>query len=73
MIKMGALNNEFHAIDQFKGDHKKEDYQKLNPTGSIPTVTEGRFLILGGYRVFISYLVNHHRLIRDKLYPREEK
>ena len=71
MIRMADLKHEFHEIDQFKGDHKTEDYLKLNPIGTLPTVTEGRFLILGGYIVFLNYLVNHHREIRDKLYSDE--
>lgn len=73
MIEMGQVPHNFHAVDQFKGDHKREEYLKLNPTGSMPTITEGRFLILGGYLVFLNYLVNHHRPIRDKLYPVEVK
>ena len=39
----------------------------------MPTITEGRFLILGGYLVFMNYLLNHHKAIREKLYPEEEK
>ena len=70
---MGGVPHEYHPVDQFKGDHKKEEYLKINPTGSLPTVTEGRFLILGGYLVFLNYLVNHHRGIKDKLYPQETK
>mmetsp|Transcript_3613 Transcript_3613/g.3560 ORF Transcript_3613/g.3560 Transcript_3613/m.3560 type:complete len:137 (+) Transcript_3613:185-595(+) len=45
----------------------------MNPTGSIPTVTEGRFLILGGYMVFLNYLMNHHKAIRDKFQPLGKK
>jgi glutathione S-transferase len=70
---MGGINHHFIAVDQFKGEHKKEEYIKLNPTGSLPTLTEGRFLVLGGYVVFLNYLVNHHKDIREKLYPAEYK
>jgi hypothetical protein len=45
----------------------------VNPTGSLPTLTEGRFLILGGYTVFLNYLMNHHKAIREKFYPNEAK
>ena len=69
IIKLGDVKCEFTEVDLFKGDHKKEQYLKLNPTGSLPTISEGRFLIIGGYIVFVNYLVNHHRPIRDKLYP----
>lgn len=73
MIQMGGIPHNFHPVDQFKGDHKKEEYLKLNPTGSLPTLTEGRFLVLGGYIVFLNYLMNHHRPIKEKLYPPEVK
>ena len=74
MIKMaGELNHEFHQLDQFQGDHKKEDYLKINPMGSIPTITEGRFQVLGGYPVFIKYLVNKHLNLREKLYPEDQR
>eukprot|EP00347_Sterkiella_histriomuscorum_P024508 403330868 len=73
MIEMGQVPHQFHAVDQFKGDHKREEYIKLNPTGSLPTIQEGRFLILGGYLVFLNYLVNKHEPIRNKLYPLEVK
>jgi glutathione S-transferase len=69
MLQMGSVRYDFHPVDQFKGEHKKESYLKINPTGSLPTMTEGRFLILGGYLVFLSYLANHHKGIREKLYP----
>lgn len=73
IIKMGDVKHEFTEMDQFKGDHKKEQYLKLNPTGSLPTITEGRFLIIGGYLVFINYLVKHHEKIQAKLYSPDVK
>jgi glutathione S-transferase len=66
---MGGVPHEFHMVDSFKGEHKKEEYLKMNPTGSLPTITEGRFVILGGYLVFLNYLMNHHKQIRERLYP----
>lgn len=39
----------------------------------MPTITEGRFLVLGGYLAFINYLVNHHNPIKERLYPEEAK
>ncbi len=45
----------------------------MNPTGQIPTLTEGRFLVLGGYNVFLNYLCNHHQKIKEKLYQTQFK
>src|SRR5437868_2018667 len=67
MLTLGQVKHEFQAVDQFKGEHRKDQYLAINPTGSLPTITEGRFLILGGYLVFLTYLANHHKAIREKL------
>lgn len=69
MIQMCGIKHEFHNVDIFKGEHKKEAYLQMNPTGSVPTLTEGRFLLLGGYPVFLNYLGNYHRPVKEKLYP----
>ena len=73
MIQLGDTKHEFIEIDTFKGDHRKEEYLRLNATGSVPTITEGRYLLLGGGIVFLNYLVNHHKQIREKLYPLDFK
>ena len=70
---MCNIKFEFHSVDQFKGEHKSDTYLSRNPTGSIPTMAEGRFLVLGGYLVFLNYLANYHKPIRDKLYPQISK
>ena len=71
ILSFGNVKYELHIVDQFKGEHKNEKYLNINPTGSLPTLTEDRFLVLGGYLVFLTYLVNHHKAIRDRLYPKE--
>ena len=45
----------------------------LNPTGSIPTITEGRFCVLGGYPVFLQFLANYHKQVKDKFRPNSKK
>ncbi len=70
---MGSIKHDFNTVDQFKGEHKKESYLAVNPTGGLPAMSEGRFLILGGYIVFLTYLANHHKAIREKLYPAQFK
>jgi glutathione S-transferase len=34
-------------------------------------LTEGRFLVIGGYQVFINYLKNNNSKVRDRLFPEE--
>ena len=73
LLQLAHVQHSFKEVDQFMGDYKEEDYTKINPTGSLPTLAEGKFVILGGYQVFINYLVNHHLPVRDKLLPSEIK
>ena len=56
MLKMSNVQHEVRIIDQFLGDHKSEEYLNMNPTGQIPTITEGKFLVLGGYQVYMNFL-----------------
>ena len=32
------VKHELNIVDQFQGDHKKEKYLQMNPTGSHPTI-----------------------------------
>ena len=56
MLKMANVPHEFKEINQFLGDHKTEEYTKVNPTQQIPAITVGKFLVLGGYQVFMNFL-----------------
>jgi glutathione S-transferase len=49
ILKMSQVEHEVRIVDQFTGEHKAESYLNINPTGQIPTMTEGKFLVLGGY------------------------
>ena len=69
IIHLGRINFEFHEVDTFKGEHKAKDFLLINPTGLVPTITEGRTMVLAGYLQYLKYLVGHHKGLRDKLYP----
>lgn len=73
MLKAAGVPHEVQLVDQFKGEHKKDAYLQINPTGSIPTIAEGRYLVLGNYTIFLTYLCNNHKRVKDKLYPAENK
>ena len=40
-----------------------------NPSGQIPTITEGQYKIIGGGNTHVQYLVNSHDLVAQHLYP----
>ncbi len=73
IIKLIGIPHKFHSVDGLAGDQKKEEMLKVNPSGSLPTIIDGRFIILGGFNTFVSYLVNHHSAARKKFYPQEGK
>ena len=69
LLMMSDIGFDIEIVDQFKGDHKTPAYMTVNPTGQLPTITEGDYLVLGGYSVFLQYLSANHKLIKDKFYP----
>ena len=72
LIKMGAgdaLPFNFHMVDQFSGAHNRDEFLKVNPLGTLPTVIEGRHIVLGSFIVFVQYLMSKNERIKDKLYP----
>ena len=73
MLRMCDVKHEAKIIDQFLGEHKKQEYLNINPTGQIPMLTEGKFLVLGGYQVHLNFLCNNNKSIRDKLFPQDYK
>ena len=73
IINIAGVPYSLEEVDQFKGDHKKDSYLAINPSGQIPMITEGSFKILGGNNIFLIYLCNSHQRIKDKLYPVETR
>jgi glutathione S-transferase len=66
-MKMSNVAHKFNEVDTFTGNFKDEEYDRINPTGSLPTLKEGKFVVLGGYQVFINFLTQHHRSVHEKL------
>ena len=56
-------------ISTLDGEHKKPPYSVLNPTGSIPVITHGKFKVLGtGQSMYIGFLASTNNRIRDAVY-----
>ena len=60
-------------INTLEGDHESdEEFLKINPTGTIPTLKENHYIILGsGDMTIINYICKTHHLCA-KLYPRDK-
>lgn len=69
ILDLTKTTYKFEHIDQFNKEQVNSKYLAINPTGQIPTVTEGKYMVLGGSGLYITYLVNAHKNIKDALYP----
>ena len=49
---------QFNEVDTFLGEHKEDEYMKVNPTSQIPTIEDGNCLLIGGCSTFINYLAS---------------
>ncbi|KAK7595488.1 hypothetical protein V9T40_013313 [Parthenolecanium corni] len=68
-----SLNVPFEPIilDLVNKEHKSEDFCKINPEGSVPTIVDDGFVIVDSHAINI-YLVNKFGK-DDKLYPKDLK
>lgn len=57
-------------INTSNGDHKSEEYLKINPQGTVPAVTDDDFLMTES-RAIMGYLVDA-KSPNNSLYPSED-
>lgn len=71
VLKIAGVPCEQIMMNTLANEHKesKIGYDLVNPSGSIPTVVEGSYKILGGNNAQITYLCSTHLAIQDKLCP----
>jgi glutaredoxin len=53
-----GINYQFKEVDTFLGEHKEEEYMKVNPTCQIPTIEDGNNLLIGGFSTMIMFLAS---------------
>jgi len=49
----------FKVLDLLKGEHKTEEYEKINPNKTVPTMVDGE-IIINESRVIAAFLVNKY-------------
>eukprot|EP00350_Pseudokeronopsis_sp_OXSARD2_P010181 CAMPEP_0170556502 /NCGR_PEP_ID=MMETSP0211-20121228/17124_1 /TAXON_ID=311385 /ORGANISM="Pseudokeronopsis sp., Strain OXSARD2" /LENGTH=186 /DNA_ID=CAMNT_0010866867 /DNA_START=151 /DNA_END=711 /DNA_ORIENTATION=- len=54
-----------------RNEQKNQSYLAVNPTGSIPMVTDGGYKVLGGSQVLLNYICSSQKNIKEMLYPAE--
>ncbi|MBK7961480.1 MAG: glutathione S-transferase [Bdellovibrionales bacterium] len=67
MLEELNLNYEFVVLDPQKGETQTPEYLKLNPTGKVPTLSDGEFSIFESSAI-CSYLAHKEK----KLIPEQE-
>jgi glutathione S-transferase len=55
---IAGVPHQMTEVDTLKGEHKLQTYLSVNPTGTIPMITDGGYKIMGGSQVFLNYLCN---------------
>ena len=73
VLDVSGVKYKFELIDEMSKQHLNPKYLEVNPTGQIPTITEGKYMVLGGSGLYIQYLVNAHKTIKETLYPENNK
>ena len=73
VLEICSLEYDFQHIDQLKGEHKKEPYFKINPSGYLPTITHGGYKVIGNFMNFYMFLCNTYIEVKEQLYSNEAK
>jgi len=68
-LSIGKIPHEIKVVDLSKGKHKAEDFLKVNPRGSVPSITDGDFS-LGESNAILRYLFAT-RDLPEHLYPKD--
>ena len=71
LAKYLDLDFELKNVNLIGGEHKGEEYTKLNPLQKIPVLTDGDFVVTES-RAIMAYLVNS-RKPGSSLYPTDPK
>lgn len=68
VLKMGNVPFEKVDINMLEGEHKKEDYLKINRRGMVPTIIDGDFKLTESNAI-MKYLIETRSTIPQTLFP----
>lgn len=73
ILKVSKVSHVFERVNTFEREQTQPAYLQLNPSGQIPTLTEGAFNVIGGGNTMINFLVNKHKHVSETLYPKAQE
>ena len=65
---MAEVQHTFELVDTFQHVNKSESYTKVNPTQSVPMITDVKWKILGDGITSYAFLVENYPEIKTKFY-----
>jgi len=71
LLKIANISYTHHEISMMKGEHKSEDFLKINPKGQLPAIKDGDFA-LAESNAILKY-ISTTRSVEDSLYPKDLK
>lgn len=69
-IKALGLDVEVREVNLIKGDHLTDEFLKMNPQHTIPTLVDGENVLWDSHAIII-YLVRKYGKENDSLYPND--
>ncbi|NP_001108460.1 glutathione S-transferase epsilon 4 [Bombyx mori] len=69
--ELGIYDVELIEVNLPERDHLKEEFLRMNPQHTVPTLIDGDFIIWDSHAI-VTYLVNRYAK-NDTLYPKEPK
>ena len=71
MCEMAEVEVGFMLVDTFRKQNENQDYREVNPTMSIPMITDGPWKIIGEGISVYTYLMNSYPKIKARFYSEE--
>ena len=56
-----GIHLEYSEVNTFSGENQKESFtDDINPTGQVPTIIQGKNIVIGGYSTYLLFLASHY-------------
>lgn len=73
ICEMAEISPVFGLVDTFKKEHLEANYLAVNPTSSIPMITDGKWKIFGEGSMVYNFLIHNYPKIKARFYIEEQE